>query len=151
MKEKRILAPCGINCSLCLAYERKKNKCDGCYAEDGVRAKHCESCRIKLCEGHNGKPNSLCIECEKFPCKWMKQIDVRYVKGYGVSLIQNQERYKSLGEEAFIEEEKKKWTCPSCGQSLCIHREICQKCGGPNRYHPKYARNSEVVDRKEEM
>lgn len=137
MDEKQILAPCGINCRLCLANQRKKNRCDGCYAEYGVRAKHCETCKIKLCEGHGGKQTPLCIECEKFPCKRMKHIDARYIKGYGVSLIQNQEKYKNLGAEAFIEEEKRIWICGTCGESLCIHREVCQKCGAPNVHHPK--------------
>jgi len=127
--EKQILAPCGINCSLCRAYQRKRNKCDGCYEVAGNRATHCESCKIKHCEDHHGKETELCIECEKFPCKKMKQIDLRYIRGYKVSLIQNQERLKKLGAEAYLEEEKKLWTCPNCGGTLCMHQTACLRCG----------------------
>lgn len=29
-----LIAPCGMNCSICMAYLREKNKCPGCRGND---------------------------------------------------------------------------------------------------------------------
>ena len=39
-------APCGMNCGICMAYLRKKNKCNGCKAPNTWNPKTRNSCRV---------------------------------------------------------------------------------------------------------
>ena len=41
------IAPCGMNCALCQAYQGKGLKCDGCGKESERIS--CGNCRIRLC------------------------------------------------------------------------------------------------------
>lgn len=137
------IATCGINCSLCIAYQRKKNKCSGCNSPNANKAKHCTSCYIKNCEELLKVEDKFCYSCTKFPCKRLKQLDTRYRTKYGMSVIENLEIIKNQGIERFIEKEIKKWTCEKCGYLYCVHREQCQNCGSINEKFPK----NEVVSK----
>ena len=133
------IAPCGMNCFLCMAYQREKNHCPGCNSPEAKKQKHCENCVIKNCpelpeiEGENGK---FCYNCEKFPCPRLKQLDKRYRTRYGTSFIENLQTLKESGMEKYLEMEKAKWTCPNCNNLLCIHKEKCPGCDGINKEYP---------------
>lgn len=118
------IAPCGINCSLCFAYQRDKNKCTGCNSAGTQKPKHCFICSIKTCEHQKG----YCYDCTKFPCRRVKQLDKRYKAKYHTSIIENLLLIKSSGIESLIESDIQKWTCSNCGGLLCMHREHCLKC-----------------------
>lgn len=32
--DKTLIAPCGMNCQLCYAFQREKNKCPGCLGDE---------------------------------------------------------------------------------------------------------------------
>ena len=64
-----------------------------------------------------------------FPCAGLKQPDRRYRTKYGMSMIENLEAIKESGIRKFIQKEKKRWTCPECGGTICIHRPQCPSCG----------------------
>jgi hypothetical protein len=83
MKAKDI-APCGINCSLCLAFQREKNSCNGCNGSDTNKAKHCIVCGIRNCEEKHGETTLLCSECMKYPCRRIKDLNKRYTNKYNV-------------------------------------------------------------------
>ncbi|MBN2747249.1 MAG: hypothetical protein JXR34_11035 [Bacteroidales bacterium] len=68
-------------------------------------------------------------ECEKYPCKRLKNLDKRYRTKYGMSMLDNLENIKSLGIEKFVELEQERWRCSNCGELLCVHRTSCLKCG----------------------
>ena len=123
-----LIAPCGINCGTCLAYLRVKNKCYGCRVDFDSKRKTCVECRIKNCEFLAKTNSKFCFECEKFPCERIKHIDKRYRTKYRSGLIQNLLLIKETGINTFLESEVKKWTCPKCGSTLCVHREKCLKC-----------------------
>ncbi len=73
MFDKNLIAPCGLNCGICIAYLREKNKCTGCLSDGDGKAYHCSKCKIKLCEEHGNKKFTYCMECEKFPCIKIKK------------------------------------------------------------------------------
>lgn len=127
------IAPCGMNCSLCLAFQREKNKCSGCNAKDGSKVNHCNVCKIKNCTEHSNAKTEYCYSCGKFPCKRMKQLDKRYRTKYGMSMIKNLRTIEAHGIKSFAEMETKKWTCRKCGSLLCVHRDSCQHCGSTNK------------------
>ena len=83
------IAPCGINCSLCLAFQRTKNSCNGCNGPNDNKRKSCIVCKIKNCEEKNGNDRLLCNKCKKYPCKRIKHLNKRYSERYNVSIYTN--------------------------------------------------------------
>ena len=122
------IAPCGMNCATCLAYLRDKNTCCGCRGDWEHNRKYIRKCSIRFCELLEQIDSKFCYECEKFPCKAIKHIDKRYRTRYHVSFIENLQQIKSIGLEKFIESEREKWRCCSCGGTVCVHRGHCLRC-----------------------
>lgn len=131
-----LIAPCGMNCELCIAHQRDKKQCPGCHGPDDNKPKHCTACRIKHCKKLADGDAAFCCFCRDFPCALLKQLDKRYRANYGMSMMENLESIASHGIEAFLEKEMIKWTCVTCGSRLCVHRETCQKCGEVNGHYP---------------
>ena len=73
-----LIAPCGMNCGICMAYLREKNKCPGCNGSNEDKPVYCVKCRIKNCEIIKNNRSGFCFECEKYPCSRLKQLDKRY-------------------------------------------------------------------------
>lgn len=126
--EKELIAPCGMNCGVCIAYLREKKPCAGCRKSSENKPKHCMSCIIANCDKLLETDSNLCINCSQFPCIRMKRLDLRYRKNYGTSLIENQKQIKLEGIESFLEKESLKWVCSYCGKILSIHRNCCLYC-----------------------
>jgi putative acetyltransferase len=133
--ENNSLAPCGVICDLCMAFQRTRNKCVGCLA-DGNKPYHCTVCSIKDCPEKQGNPAALCSECPKYPCRRIKDLNKRYIAKYGENLMQNLDSARKDGLAAFITVARQKWRCPACGQFLCVHAEQCLHCGAANPYFP---------------
>jgi len=127
MHNIRMIAPCGMNCSICIAYMRTKKPCPGCWSENG-KPHHCANCRIKKCDQLSITQTIFCYECSKFPCTRLKSLDKRYRTKYKTSLIKNLEDIREYGYDKFVLHEKEKWICLECGNRLCIHRDICLTC-----------------------
>lgn len=125
-----LIAPCGMNCRLCYAYQREKKQCKGCRNEIDIKykTKGCISCIIKNCPVLQNSKTNYCFQCEQFPCKILKQLDKRYRLKYHMSMIENLEVIKKDGIKSFLNDQEKKWICPECGSILCAHRNICQVC-----------------------
>lgn len=125
---ERLMAPCGINCALCSAFLREKNRCPGCRSGSGETRSHFDRCVILNCEFHRNNSESFCINCEKFPCKRMKDLDRRYSKNHGVHIKLNMERIREIGLSAFFAEDLERNKCPECGGVLCMHNDLCYIC-----------------------
>ncbi|MBT3273226.1 MAG: DUF3795 domain-containing protein [Spirochaetales bacterium] len=128
-----MIAPCGMNCALCIGHLRVKNRCPGCRdSRDALKPRHCVICRIKTCE-ESGKPNKYCFECSSFPCRRLRDLDKRYRTKYGMSMIENLEFIRDFGIRKFVAHEKERWACPECGNAVSVHRDECARCGHPRR------------------
>jgi hypothetical protein len=123
-----MIAPCGMNCGTCIAHLRPKNTCCGCWPETGPKVNHCSVCAIKNCEYLLRTDSKFCFDCEKFPCKRLKQIDKRYRTKYNTGFIENLETIRDIGINIFLKEQAVKWTCPDCGSTLSCHRSNCLVC-----------------------
>jgi len=131
--DETLIAPCGMNCALCIAYLGKKtdlNKhgfhrmyCDGCLPR-GVGCLHMGGKCSKLASGLL----RFCYECGDFPCKRLKSLDKRYSTKYNMSMIENLIAIRDRGMEEFLRKEKLKWSCPGCGGTVCCHNGLCLKC-----------------------
>ncbi|PKM85083.1 MAG: hypothetical protein CVU86_04005 [Firmicutes bacterium HGW-Firmicutes-11] len=131
--EEKLIAPCGMNCSLCIAYQ--------CWEKDlnrqGLRRKYCPGCvpRGEHCT-HMGDRCELlgkgkvrfCFECESFPCKRLKSLDKRYRDKYHMSMIENLRSIQENGMEEFLKSEEEKWRCSTCGDVICCHNGLCMHC-----------------------
>lgn len=124
-----LIAPCGMNCGICIGYLRNKSKCDGCYTESDFKPQYCKSCVIKNCEYLSNSISGFCYDCPQYPCKRLKQLDKRYKNKYHMSMIENLAIIQESGLEEFLKREDKKWTCTKCGARLSAHRDTCLECG----------------------
>jgi hypothetical protein len=124
-----LIAPCGMNCALCRAYTRDKKSCYGCRDVKGVKLKTRVTCRIKNCEKLRQGKVRYCFSCDKFPCESLNRLDKRYRTKYGMSMIGNLVHMKKFGIRHFIRNENERWTCPECGNLICVHKLQCLFCG----------------------
>jgi hypothetical protein len=127
--ESTMIAPCGMNCGLCIGHLREKNRCPGCNGDDADKPKYCVACRIRHCVEIGECKQKFCFKCAKFPCARLRQLDKRYRTRYGMSMIENLESIREFGLERFVAREKDRWKCPECGGVICVHRKDCIYCG----------------------
>ena len=126
---EELIAPCGMNCGICMAYLRKKNRCPGCASLDPYLRSYRRGCTVRNCETVKTSFSGFCYECPDIPCKRIKQLDKRYRTKYRMSMIENLEYIKKHGMEKFLEKEEEKWKCPECGGIISCHNGICYSCG----------------------
>lgn len=124
-----LIAPCGMNCGLCMCFLREKNTCAGCRAGDDGKSKSVLACTIRKCETPRSNKSGFCYECDVFPCARLRRLDVRYQTKYHMSMLDNLKSLRELGIEAFVESERDRWTCPGCGGVQCVHTDVCIYCG----------------------
>lgn len=146
--EEKLIAPCGMNCALCISYQAgkmdlnkkgfKKSYCEGCLP----RGNHCmfmkENCRLL----GNGEIR-FCYECKQFPCIRLKSLDKRYRTKYHMSMIENLKFIQNNGLESFLQREDEQWRCPECGGTVCCHNGLCLNCGLEALLHNKKYRWNE--------
>ena len=111
-----LIAPCGINCGICVAHLRKNNPCQGCNKVDAKSPKTRVLCRIRNC---TERQVNFCYDCDQFPCEWLIRLDKRYRVKYGMSEIENLEFIRDQGIDEFIRCEREKWQ--SAQGILCVH------------------------------
>jgi hypothetical protein len=136
--EAGLIAPCGFNCALCMAYQRKKRHCAGCASGDEKRMqRHCFTCAIRNCEALKETPSGFCYDCPQYPCRRLRRLDEKYsaqnmpsMRGNlaSVSMLENLAYIKQHGIDAFLRAEAERWSC-ECGAVLCIHSKTCPACG----------------------
>jgi hypothetical protein len=125
-----IIAPCGMNCGICMAYLREKNKCPGCKGVDNTKPVTRVRCKIKNCTAFGNGNARFCFECGNFPCDKLKHLDKRYRTKYNMSMIENLEYIMDYGIRKFLKNEDVRWTCSRCAGTICVHKGICVECGG---------------------
>ncbi|MBF0472867.1 MAG: DUF3795 domain-containing protein [Nitrospirae bacterium] len=123
-----LIAPCGMNCGICIAYLRKTNKCCGCRGSDLNKPVTRVRCKIKTCEFFQNGKSKYCFKCKKFPCDNLKRLDARYKTKYNMSMIENLNNIKNIGIRKFVNNEQERWRCPECRGTKCVHIGYCLKC-----------------------
>lgn len=133
MMKEVLIAPCGMNCGICISYLAMKNNLN----RQGFQKAYCEGClpRGKNCL-HMGDQCEIlgkgyvrfCFECKDFPCKRLKILDKRYHTKYHMSMIENLKAIQEDGIDDFLSKEEMKWRCPECGNMICCHNGLCLNC-----------------------
>ena len=129
--DARLVAQCGINCGTCVAFlgytmsgSRKKHVCVGCR----TRASLCAFIKKGYKALANKERVEFCFECSYFPCEKLIKLEETYNRKYDLSLIGNLNYIKEKGMDAFLEREKTKLTCPTCGGVISVHTKRCYTC-----------------------
>lgn len=122
------IAPCGMNYRLCRVYVRGRKACPACKGDDSVKPKTRITCHVKNCEKLSSAEDRYCFNCDNFPCAKLQHLDKRYRRSYGMSMIDNLENIRKFGMKCFIDREKERWTCPECGEIICVHEPECLSC-----------------------
>ncbi|MFO7637210.1 MAG: methyltransferase domain-containing protein [Clostridia bacterium] len=135
-KKSLPVAPCGMDCTLCLGYQRSKNQCPGCNGPDIGKPEHCVKCSIRQCGIRLSSGNEFCVNCLDSPCRRLRELDKRYRTRYGMSMLENLGTIRNEGIKAFMRGQAVKWTCPHCKSLLCVHRGKCLACGNKNDHYP---------------
>jgi predicted RNA-binding Zn-ribbon protein involved in translation (DUF1610 family) len=141
---KEFAAPCGLYCGVCgiLIAHRDGNlkfkerltqvygvgvediRCSGCLSDDPFV--YCRTCPIKLCTVEKGIEG--CHECDDFPCQLIEDFPLPVGRKVILRAIPT---WRSLGTERWMEEEEKRYLCPSCGYALFRGAKRCRNCGQP--------------------
>ena len=129
MKYAGMIAPCGMNCGLCIGLLRQRKPCGGCLAiNDTNKPDACKSCTVVICEQLAKTESGFCYDCPEYPCRRLKTLDKRYSTKYGMSMFENLAFIKENGLNKFLKSEERKWICPNCGSGLSVHRDNCLVC-----------------------
>lgn len=127
-----LVAPCGMNCAICRGYiayimgyrvKVKVSYCTGCVP----RAKNCYIKRS--CKKLSKHEIQSCSECNTMPCEKLEHLDKRYRERYGMSMVENLKLLKEKGMNEFLQSQAQKYTCPNCGDVICVHDAKCFSCG----------------------
>ena len=127
-----MIAPCGLDCSICKRAHDKETPCPGCSGPDGNKPAFCsEKCGIILCAKRKENGYKFCDECLDYPCEDVKEKEKRYTSKYPLyeSPAKNLRDIRELGMEKFLENERKQWTCKECGGVISVHSGACTACG----------------------
>ena len=127
-----MIAPCGLDCSICGRAHADTNPCPGCKGPDENKPSFCsERCGIVLCEKRKENRYTFCDECPDYPCGDVMEKENRYTSRYPLyeSPLKNLREIREKGLEAFLERERKAWTCKECGGVISVHTGVCCGCG----------------------
>lgn len=146
MEDYKLIGACGLYCGGCDSYrasldegkhllktEKFENKnledltCNGCHSDK--HTKWCSVCKIRLCAKQ--KEITHCGVCSDFPCGVFNEFYEGGKKWAGAKhrndIIKNLENLKVMGNEKWLEEQKKHWKC-SCGFAYTYYEKNCDKC-----------------------
>jgi hypothetical protein len=118
-----LIAPCGMDCAICMAHLWERNRCPGCNSPD---RRHHINCFLFSCGERKGR---YCFDCANYPCRRLSQLDKRYRTKYRMSMLQNLAAIQKHGIRAFVRSERERWTCTACGGTVDVHHGRCSVCG----------------------
>ena len=127
-----MIAPCGLDCSLCSHAQVAEDPCPGCNGDDACKPVFCaEWCGITQCEKRKEEGFRFCDECPDYPCEHIQELESRYTSAYPLveSPMGNLRAIRELGMEAFLTQQREQWTCAHCGGPISVHTGKCGSCG----------------------
>ncbi len=101
--------------------------CGGCKSD--IVYFGCSICALRSCA--RGKNVEHCTDCSDYPCKsyitWQRMTKfLPHIHEAESGL----EAIKRDGVEYWLDSQKKRWSCPSCGTPFSWYASMCSKCGG---------------------
>jgi hypothetical protein len=127
-----MIAPCGLDCSLCKRALDETDPCPGCNGPDEDKPEFCaKKCGIILCRKRIDNGYEYCDECPDYPCDDVMEKETRYTSKYPLyeSPGKNLRDIRALGMKRFLKCERDRWACKECGHIIAVHTGICSGCG----------------------
>ena len=127
-----MIAPCGLDCSICAQALKENDPCPGCRGPVEHKFEYCAKyCGIIPCRKRIENGYQFCDECPDYPCGDVMEKENRYTTQYPhrESPLENLRMIRREGMEAFLEYERQHWTCPNCGRPFSVHLKECPSCG----------------------
>jgi hypothetical protein len=106
--------------------------CHGCKGDVVFRG--CRACPIRKCA--RAKPHiTTCLDCRRYPCyrHWLVDV-VRRLTGFNRKLphlsvlSENRATICEKGVAAWLQEQEKRWACPSCQTPYSWYERACTSC-----------------------
>jgi len=103
LKNKDLIAPCGLYCGECWAFQ--EGKCGGCISRKGLCLKYTQICKIfSCCVEKRGL--RVCGQCQEFPCKKFRAFF--NTPAWYKEVIGNLRRVEKVGLREFLSEQVKR-------------------------------------------
>lgn len=100
--------------------------CGGC--KSGTVYAGCRTCAIRDCAVEKGVGH--CVECSAYPCKTYSRWQLaRRILPHIREAVSSLEAIKSNGTDAWLGEQKKRWSCPGCSSPISWYATECPTCG----------------------
>ncbi len=136
MFTENMIAPCGLDCSICEHALKSEKPCPGCLSPGENKTDFCkDACPIIHCQKLKENKYRFCDECADFPCDACTERENRYMSKYPMreSPTANIEDIRRMGMNEFLVKQRQKWSCTICDGVICVHTGICSGCG--EEYH----------------
>ena len=128
----RELAPCGVYCGACPSFNKT---CLGCPSESKTNQKRTSKwgCKIRTC-CYEEKNIPFCGDCTQFPCDVLtKKLINSHPRDpkfkYRHEIPKNVNTFRKLGVAEYVQYQKQRWSCPSCGGIVTFYHYKCSVCG----------------------
>ncbi len=140
--DRRLAAVCGLYCGACswflatredpgwlrrlgaqFGYSEDESRCRGCRSD--TRLPYCRQCGLSACAAKRGI--EFCSQCEEYPCGELRQF--QSAMPHRIELWANLERVASAGHGQWLEEIRRRYTCPRCGTVNSAYNLKCRACG----------------------
>ena len=100
--------------------------CDGCKSDTVYCG--CRACDLRSCAREKNVEH--CIDCSDYPCKsyrtWQRAAKLLpHIR----ESVANLEIVRRDGVDHWLDSQKERWSCPSCGTPFSWYASVCSKCG----------------------
>lgn len=143
--EYRYDAVCGLYCGACRVVQSNEDGsldklaqewgrepeqlvCHGCKSD--VLASFCRDCTFKVCAASRGVEH--CSECGEFPCPELIAFRDDEAAHHS-AVLRNSEAMREHGVARWLELQRERWLCPSCGRRFWWYAKTCAACGAELR------------------
>jgi hypothetical protein len=156
IRNKDLMAPCGLYCGVCGVYiatrdgndkfktvmgnlygtKPEETECLGCMQSDPPKKLYgfCQGCPIRNCVRSKGQPS--CYPCKEWPCSLIENFGfatgMRVMKrAIPVWRSKVVEHGDEKGSTEWARSECERYHCPSCGEPLFRGAQRCRACKRP--------------------
>lgn len=125
-KKTELAAICGLYCGTCPSYGKE---CDGCLSNRVAYG--CDVCGNGFRDCAKSHHVIRCHECEEFPCKRLEEFSKKHIVNgicHHENVIKDLYSMREYGVEEWVEEQKEKNTCKTCGKHILWYERECSYC-----------------------
>ncbi len=98
-------------------------RCGGCRSD--TKSRWCRSCHIRDCAV--SREVDYCFECDDYACEHLLSF-ANDQHSHHSAVLANLEQMLRQGVDAWLEKQKRRWTCTGCGRSHSWYEKTCPAC-----------------------